>query len=37
LRRDLGSLSPLDEPLYFAPGDAEPSLTLDDLFERAAE
>ena len=35
-RSDLGSLSPLDEPLYFAPGDTEPSLTLDDLFERVA-
>ncbi|HEY1599619.1 MAG TPA: hypothetical protein VGG64_08460 [Pirellulales bacterium] len=32
---DLGNLSPLDEPLFFAPGDEEPSLTLEDLFEHA--
>ncbi len=30
---DLGTLSPLDEPLFFAPGDEEPSLTIEDIFE----
>jgi len=32
---DLGTLSPFDEPLFFAPGDEEPSVTMDDLFEHA--
>ncbi|HEY4310080.1 MAG TPA: hypothetical protein VGN12_11565 [Pirellulales bacterium] len=32
----LGNLSPLDEPLFFTAGDEEPSLTLEDLFEHAA-
>ena len=34
---DLGNLSPLDEPLFFAPGDSEPSLTLDDVFGQPAQ
>ncbi len=34
---DLGILSPLDEPLFFAPGDEEPSLTIEDIFEHAAK
>jgi hypothetical protein len=31
---DLGTLSPLEEPLFFAPGDDEPSLTMEDIFEQ---